>query len=132
MRGSRHLEGHPFGAVLIRRFDLRPQRLGVDAHRAELGKRELAAVAPDTPLPEQHGTAVVQLDRDRDRREQRRQQDERRHDEGDVEASLRRVQAAGLPPPRPADVAGAQAIDERRVEVGSVGHGGALVWRGRH
>ena len=66
MRGSRRaLKRTPSGS-LVQVRDARELGLGVDDHAAELEALEELAVAPDAGLAEEHRTAVLELDGDRD------------------------------------------------------------------
>ena len=72
--------------------------VSVGAHRPELEHRERHHPAPEPVLAEEHGPARVELDRERDDREQRRdeqQHEERAHDVDDAldDAAGRRQRA---------------------------------------
>src|ERR687887_2433174 len=53
-----------------------PLRLGADDHRPQLEQLEVGSVLPDAPLPVEDRSAVVELDRKRGQREQRRREEQ--------------------------------------------------------
>jgi hypothetical protein len=65
-------------------------RRGV-VHLAELEHRELAAAKADTPAPEEHGAAAVELDCCSDNRQHWREKHEHERRDGDVEQSFEGV-----------------------------------------
>ena len=71
-----------------------PCVLGADDHRAQLEQLEVLAVLADARLPEEHRAAVVELDRERGRSEERARDREPGAGERDVERAVQRVPSA--------------------------------------
>jgi len=111
-RGSVSILKRPSSASLRSR---RPslERVGAVDHAAKFEHPKWPVVAAHARLPEQHGAARIELDRDRDQRHERRDQDEDGARSGDVEGALEDQGRAVQPEPRHAHQHEAADVVER-------------------